>query len=169
MQRIRITERDEFTGDVTGVSWFDRDAAEQFEEGTFWDGNNRRGLISNLQAGHECLYRTKGGLWVRHYDATSEFNGPEYYEFITDDAARVWLLRAEEDTAVEKYFGELEDEKGPGRPEVGPATNVRLGEELTAKVDAARLDGESRAAAIRRLLDVALTRTTDDLETPCAP
>ena len=39
-----------------------------------------------------------------------------------------------------------------GRPEIGPATNVRLGEELTAKVDAARRDYESRAAAIRRLL-----------------
>lgn len=49
-----------------------------------------------------------------------------------------------------------EDERGPGRPEVGPATNIRLGEDLTAKVDAAREDGESRAAAIRRLLEKSL-------------
>jgi hypothetical protein len=155
MDRIKITETDEY-GEVTGVAWFDRDAAEQFKEGTEWDGNNHRGVISGLQIGGECLYRTKGGRWVRYYDASSEFNGPEFYEFITDDAARVWLLRADEDAAVEKYFGELEDEKGPGRPEVGPATNVRLGEELTAKVDGARRDGESRAAAIRRLLTEAL-------------
>jgi Arc/MetJ-type ribon-helix-helix transcriptional regulator len=43
-----------------------------------------------------------------------------------------------------------------GRPEIGPATNVRLGDELTAKVDGARREYESRAAAIRRLLAEAL-------------
>lgn len=155
MDRIKITETDEF-GDVVKVNWFDRNAAERFGEPTRWDGNNHRGVISGLQIGFECLYRTKGGRWVRYYDASSEFNGPEYYEFITDEVARTWLLRANQDDAVERFFGELEEEKGPGRPEVGPATSVRLGEELTAKVDAARQAGESRAAAIRRLLADAL-------------
>lgn len=156
MTRINVYDTDEYTGEKTLVGWFDPASSETFEEGTYWDGNNHRGVISGLQVGSECLYRTKGGRWVRHYDATSEFNGPEFYEFLTDEQARTWLLRASEDEAVEKYFGEVEEEKGPGRPEVGPATNVRLGEELTKKVDAAREDGESRAAAIRRLLASAL-------------
>lgn len=155
MDRIKIVERSEF-GDITDVGWFDRDRAEHFDEPTRWDGNNHRGVISGLQIGGESLYRTAGGRWVRYYDASSEFNGPEYYEFITEEQARTWLLRADEDDAVERFFGELPDEKGPGRPEVGPATNVRLGEELTAKIDGARQDGESRAAAIRRLLADAL-------------
>jgi hypothetical protein len=155
MDRIKIAEQNEH-GEVVKVNWFDRDAAERFDEGTRWDGNNHRGVISGLQIGFECLYRTKGGRWVRYYDASSEFNGPQFYEFITDDEARTWLLQADKDDAVEQYFGEIEEEKGPGRPEVGPATNVRLGEELTAKVDAARQEGESRAAAIRRLLTAAL-------------
>ncbi|WP_187437959.1 hypothetical protein [Actinomadura decatromicini] len=42
---------------------------------------------------------------------------------------------------------------GPApRLDVGRPVPVRLGGDLTARVDAARLDGESRAAAIRRLL-----------------
>ncbi|WP_242892376.1 CopG family transcriptional regulator [Actinomadura litoris] len=42
---------------------------------------------------------------------------------------------------------------GAGRPEVGKPTPVRLGDDLTARVDKERRDGESRAAAIRRLLE----------------
>ena len=155
MNRIKITETDEF-GEIVNVNWFDADRAEQFDEPTRWDGNNHKGVISGLQAGYEVLYRTAGGRWVRYYNASNEFNGPEFHEFITDDAARNWLLRADKDDVVEKYFGEIEDEKGPGRPEVGPPTNLRLGAELTAKVDVARREGESRAAAIRRLLAEAL-------------
>jgi hypothetical protein len=45
----------------------------------------------------------------------------------------------------------------PGRPAVGPIVNVRLDPDLLAQVDAdADAAGESRAAAIRRLLAVAL-------------
>jgi hypothetical protein len=42
---------------------------------------------------------------------------------------------------------------GAGRPVIGKPTPVRLGESLTLRVDAARRAGESRAEAIRRLLD----------------
>jgi hypothetical protein len=51
---------------------------------------------------------------------------------------------------------ETESSRGRGRPEIGPATNIRLGEELTARLDAARGENETRAAAIRRILTEAL-------------
>jgi len=47
--------------------------------------------------------------------------------------------------------------KGPvGRPVVGKPINLRLGPDLQARVDAAALPGEKRAATIRRLLEKAL-------------
>lgn len=58
-----------------------------------------------------------------------------------------------------------EPERGPGRPEVGPATNLRLGPDRTARIDAIRQHGDSRAATIRRLLDGAL----DDLDMAAPP
>jgi hypothetical protein len=155
MNRIVIAETDEYSGERTVIGHFDYDKAERFEEDTRWDGNNHISVNTSSQWDHQQLLRTAGGRWV--LNTWSQDQGrPETYEFISDDKAREWLLFNKEDEAVEKYFGEVEEEKGPGRPEVGPATNVRLGEELTAKVDAARRDGESRAAAIRRLLAAAL-------------
>jgi hypothetical protein len=45
-----------------------------------------------------------------------------------------------------------------GRPEIGPAINVRLDQALLARLDAdAETHGESRAAALRRLLSTALS------------
>lgn len=155
MARINITETDEYTGSIKVIGHFDYDKTERFEEDTRWDGSNHVSLATNDKFEHQQLLRTAGGRWV--LNRWSQWEGrPDIYEFVTDDQARDWLISQSRDKAVEKYFGEIEDEKGPGRPEVGPATNVRLGEELTAKVDAARTDGESRAAAIRRLLAHAL-------------
>jgi hypothetical protein len=67
----------------------------------------------------------------------------------TDDAkARDWLITNDEDEAAEKYF-DIEEERGPGRPEVGGAVHVRLGEQL-AELDAwATAHGMTRAKAIR--------------------
>src|SRR5690606_2328709 len=105
--------------------------------------------------GHQALYRTPKGRWVLH--KWSQWAGSEdTYEYISDDRAREWLLKCEHDDAVEKYFGELEEESGPGRPPIGSPINVRLGDDLQARVDAAALPGEKRAATIRRLLEKAL-------------
>jgi hypothetical protein len=49
------------------------------------------------------------------------------------------------------------EDQGRGRPEIGKPRNVRLGPELEARVAAAALPGEKRAATIRRLLDKALS------------
>lgn len=45
---------------------------------------------------------------------------PERYRFTDDDAAREWLLANGEDEAA-KSISRDRDERGPGRPEIGPA------------------------------------------------
>ena len=88
----------------------------------------------------------------------SQWQGrPETYRFITDAEAQTWLLKNENDEAAERFFGEIEDERGPGRPEIGPVIQVRLPEELLERVDAlAGQTGASRAETIRQLLERAL-------------
>lgn len=50
-----------------------------------------------------------------------------------------------------------------GRPEIGQPINVRLGEDLLAKVDAyATREGIGRARALRAIISAALTTTKDD-------
>jgi len=111
----------------------------------------------------EYLYRTKGGRWVRNHDAHRQMGGPDTYEFYDDEQARDWLLRSEcNDEAVARFFGEVEEERGPGRPEVGGAVHVRLGA-LLANVDAyAEAEQCPRAEAIRRLV-------LNGLRNPAAP
>lgn len=153
MARTNVYRTDEMTGEKTLEGYFDPNRSEQFTEATRWDGNTNRGVISGLQCGHECLHRTAGGRWVRHYDATSEFNGPEFYEFLTDEQAKNWLLRSEvNDSAIKEFFGTLTDEEGPsvGRPAIGPAVPVRLPADLRARIDAAAAnEGVSVAEWIR--------------------
>ena len=136
--------------------WFESTSAEHWAEDTYWDGNNHRGKCSHLQIGHEALYRTAGGRWVLYHDGSSEFNGPEYYKFVTDDEARTWLLNTDLDEIVEKYFGEMAEEAGPGRPEVGGAVHVRLGELLPRVDEYSAGLGITRAEGVRRLIGSAL-------------
>jgi hypothetical protein len=135
------------------LGWFDPAKAECFEQDKDWDGNNMVGVMSGSQWVDEYLYRTKGGRWVRNHDATRCMSGPDTYEFLTDEQAKDWLLRSgNHDDAVERFFGEIEDEKGPGRPEIGTPVNVRLGD-LLGPVDAYAADcGIKRAEAVRRLV-----------------
>lgn len=154
MARTNIYRSDEYDGKVL-EGWFDPSTAERFDESTRWDGNNHISVVAGDKYGHQALYRTKKGRWI--LNCWSQWQGvEETYEFISDARAREWLLECKEDEAVEKYFGELEEESGPGRPEIGKPLNVRLGEDLQARVDAAALPGEKRAATIRRLLEKAL-------------
>lgn len=115
-----------------------------------------RSKVAGGQWEHEHLYRTPGGRWVLNH--WSQWQGSrETYRFITDDQARDWLLRNESDAIVEKWFGALAEESGPGRPEIGGAVHVRLGEEL-ARVDAwADEQKIKRAEAVRRLVSAGLT------------
>lgn len=154
MARTNIYREDDYEGKVL-EGWFDLETAEEFAEATHWDGQNMVSSIAANRYGHEALYRTKKGRWVLH--TWSQWVGSEpTYAFISDEQAQAWLLKCERDAAVEKYFGELEEESGPGRPEIGKPINVRLGDDLQARVDAAALPDEKRAATIRRLLEKAL-------------
>lgn len=139
------------------VGWFDLDAAHAYDEDTWWDGSNHISRATGSQWEHERLYRTAQGRWVHH--AWSQRQGVgERWSFATDSAAREWLLSNGHDTAVEEHFGEIETERGPGRPEVGPAINVRLDPDLLRKVEnyATTHTYGNRAEAIRNLLQEAL-------------
>lgn len=156
MTRINIYNETEHETYLAG--WFDPDTAESFGEADEWDGNNHIGVITRSQWIDETLYRTKGGRWVQRRNASRYHSGPDTYTFITDEQAKDWLLRSQEnDEAVEKYFGKLEEESGPGRPEIGSPINVRLGDTLLEQVDAYAAEHNiKRAAAIRALLETAL-------------
>jgi hypothetical protein len=150
----RVNVYDNETRELLG--WFDADTATKFEEDTYWDGRNRISKATGSQWNHEALYRTKGGRWV--LNRWSQWQGSrETWEFLDDDAAREWLISQNHDEEVRRYFGELEEERGPGRPEVGPAIHIRLSEDLLARVDQlSEIEGVSRAEMVRTLLDEAI-------------
>lgn len=158
MARINIHIADDYTGGRILAGWFDPAASEVFKEGTRWNGNNHIGVCSGGQVGYEILYRTRGGRWVLNRDFTSEFDGGDIYRFVSDDEARDWLTRSEiNDEAIERYFGEVEEEKGPGRPEIGRLVGVRFPDDILAALDArAEVEGVKRAELIRRLVTEAL-------------
>ena len=156
MTKEKIVRENVFDFDGNFVGWFDRAKAERFSEATRWNGNNHISIATGSQWDHQALYYTAGGRWVLYF--WSQYQGrPERYRFIDGDEAREWLLLNEEDAAVEKYFGEIEDEVGPGRPEIGRPIIAHLPPELTAQLDQmAERDGVPRAEIIRRLLTEAL-------------
>jgi hypothetical protein len=158
MARINVYSYDD-EGGKTLDGWFDTSRAEDYREDSRWNGNSHIGIESGIdhRFGGEWLYRTQGGRWVRHRDTKNYFHGPETFEFIAAEAARDWLMRNDHDDVVAKHFGEIEEERGPGRPEVGKPINVRLGDDLLLRVDAeADRRGKSRADTLRELVTSAL-------------
>ncbi len=136
------------------LGWFDPARAERFGQGREWDGSNLIGVITGSQWIDESLYRTAGGKWIRNYDATRYHNGPDVYEFLDGEQARDWLLRSGNDEAVERFFGAVaeEEDRRPGRPEVGGRVNTRLGDLLPRVDEWGAAHGISRAEAIRELV-----------------
>lgn len=163
MTRINVYDRSEEQAGLLG--WFNRDTCtETVSENKRWDGENHRGVMSGMQIGYEELLRTARGRWVRHYDGHSEFNGPEFYEFLTDDEAKQWLIRdngSESNEVLERYFGEPEEETGPskgGRPAVGLPISMAFSKDLLARIDAAaKRSGLSRAAWLRQIAAAAVS------------
>jgi hypothetical protein len=155
MTRINVYRYDEPNSN-TLEGWFDTDKSERIEELKRWDGNNLISLHTNDQFTHQALHRTAGGRWV--LNRWSQWQGsPDTYEFITDEQAREWLLINEDDEIIEKYLGEVEEERGPGRPEIGPAVNMRFPQDMLDRIDAAaKADGISRAEKIRRLVSAGI-------------
>lgn len=157
MARTNVYGHDEDTGDRRLIGWFDPDKCERFDADTYWNGQNRVDKITRSEWIDATLFRTTGGRWVERTDYTRYHNGEVEHRFLSDDEARDWLLRNEDDEAVAEHFGEVAEESGPGgRPEIGPAVNVRLGD-LQERVDAyAAAHKLTRAAAVRELLGRAL-------------
>jgi hypothetical protein len=155
MTRVNVySQTDEWSeGKPELLGWFDPASAERFEQAKEWDGNNIIGVITGSQWIDEYLYRTKGGRWIRNHDAHRYMNGPDTYEFLTDEQAKDWLLRSgNHDDVIERFFGDIPEENGPGRPEIGSAVHVRLGGLLTAVDAYAEANGIKRAEAVRRLV-----------------
>ena len=162
MQRINVTiphTLEEVGGEVVG--WFDIDKATEYTENTRWDGNNSVSLATGIYSDHECLYRTAGGRWVRHWWSRWQGSRPTYH-FISEEEAVAWMIRCEytADDIAEATGQRIEDETGPsvgGRPEIGPAFSVRFPADLLEQVDAAaRAAQMTRAGWLRMVAQRAL-------------
>ena len=145
-------ERTNVTDNGKTIGWFDLDTAIQYDGTTCRDA---LGQDSN------ALLRTKGGRWVLGHFSRSMSNGFEvendWYEFVTDDQAKNWLVTQDHDDAAEKYFGPVEEESGPGRPTVGPKVETRLPEAVLEQVAGyAQQHSLSRAEALRGLIELGL-------------
>lgn len=147
MTRINITETGDY-GDTRVIGWFNEDKAVEFKEDTDWDDIS---VNTRSQWDHQSLYRTAQGRWVLCCYSNRQGFEPTY-EFVGDDKAREWLILNMEDQAVADHFGEVEEERGPGRPAIGDAINVRLGDQLEPVDTWAAEQGVSRAEAIRSLI-----------------
>jgi hypothetical protein len=100
----------------------------------------------------EVLWHTRGGRWV--HEAEVGRSGSLGYRYLIPAQAAVWLLD-------QGYTKELVHEVigppqlgTPGRPEVGPAVQVRLDPEVLARLDGlAAVKSTTRAALIRKAVD----------------
>lgn len=136
------------------VAWFDYDKATRYDEDTWWDGSNNVSLATGDKFTHEILMRTAKGRWVLNW--WSQWEGSkETYHYITDDAAKAWLLKSNHHGAVDDLFGEVAEEEPvtAGRPSIGSRVIVTLPDDLIAELDAeAAGAGVSRAEVVRRRL-----------------
>lgn len=158
MNRITVHQTGEY-GESARAGWFDAERATRYAEDTEFDGSNHISVNTGSQWHHEELFRTAGGRWVLGSYSNYQGTLPSYH-FVGDDAAREWLIYNDEDDAAEEHFGQIEDESGPdvgGRPEIGPAINVRLDPKQLERVDALSDELDTSRAALIRLATERLT------------
>lgn len=111
MKRIQLNkvEKDEYGSNSSvknTAQWFDIEAAEVYEETTYWDGQNKRSV--NCDKHHyQTLYETKSGNWIIcNFD---DFSGSRTtYESIDEVEAKEWLIKngynlVDEPEVVAKY------------------------------------------------------------------
>jgi hypothetical protein len=151
MYRINVHDAD---GGWAG--WFDHDVATVYREAADWDGSNHISRNTRSMGHHEVLYRTAQGRWV--LAEVSDWQGElPWYRYVKDEAARRWLILNDHDEATEQWFGPVEEERGPGRPEIGPAFSLRFPADLLARTDErAKEEGISRAEYVRRAVEASL-------------
>jgi hypothetical protein len=77
---------------LDGGGWFDRSAAQLWDEARRWDGRNHISVATGSQWEHERLYRSRKGLWILH--AWSQWQGTrERWQVIGADEAAEWLVK----------------------------------------------------------------------------
>jgi hypothetical protein len=165
MQRITITSwcEDEY-GDPRQkvVGWFDADVAEKFaERREAFDGANLAGVHLRDQNRGQTLYHTKGDRWVLLQWSCWKGEADDWQYIGVADAQEWLILNGESDETMQRLFGAPpEPERGPGRPEIGPTIDVRMPQEMIARVDDfASKVGLSRAETIRQMIARALAET----------
>ena len=79
--------------------WFDTSRAKNWEEDTYWDGNNHISKATGSQWEHEELYLTPKGTWVLHSWSQWQGSTPSW-DIITEDAAHAWLIANGESSSV---------------------------------------------------------------------
>ena len=126
--------------------WFDYDKAERWSDCDY-NGNGSGGIGRG-----QAILRTAQGRWVLQHWTRWEGEA-DRFEFIEPDQAQEWLLRNNCDRAVEEYFGEIEEERGPGRPAIGSSLEVRLPDAVRDRVkESARESGLAEAAVARNII-----------------
>lgn len=135
MTRINIRDENGFAG------WFDDDKADK------WTDDNARGPGRG-----ETLYRTTGAKWVLCLWSIAPSAEPAEYLFIGDAQAREWLTANGLASEANRY----DEPSHGGRPEIGNAVRVRLGEALPAVDQLAARRQESRAETVRHLISLGL-------------
>ena len=131
------------------LGWFDYDKAEKIHEDTEWDGSNHISVATGSQWDHEMLLRTAQGRWVLKTYSNRQ-GVMDSYRFVKDGEAREWLLSNNDDANAAKYFGPVEEERGPGRPRVGEQVCFTVAADDLAAIDAiAEYISKARSAVLR--------------------
>lgn len=100
MTRIQLT-------DGSG-RWFDREKAQVWKEGTYFDGSNHVSLCAGKH-NHQSLYRTAGGRWILLRWSQWQGSATTWEEITAEEAAR-WLSINEHEPhpSLEEAFAALE-------------------------------------------------------------
>ena len=152
MTRIVVmeAEEDEYGQIVRrAAGWFNADKAERVPGLREWDGNNM--ACVHLQDPHrgQNLYRTAGGRYV--LETWSQWQGEDTrHEFIAPERAREWLIVNGDDALAARWFGQLEEESGPGRPKIGDPFKLALPDDLRSRLEQLQEPGEPLAETMRR-------------------
>lgn len=153
MDRTTVYRYDEEWGPILD-GHFDRDKAEAIDEETRWNGSNNVSVHTRDEFDHQRLYRTAQGRWVLH--GWSQRQGrADTFEFISDEYARDWLIVNNDEAVLTRFFPDVPEERGPGRPAIGPAVTIRFPPTVLEAVDAAAAAvGMNRSEYMRHLVEL---------------
>jgi hypothetical protein len=126
------------------AGWFDPGKASH------WDDSDYNGNGSLGTGRGTGLWRTAQGRWVSETWSRWQDEPRHACTFTTPQQAREWLLRNDEDAAVAEYFGDVEEERGPGRPSIGEQVCFTVPAEDLALIDnMAKQGGRGRSEVLR--------------------